>query len=319
VRLTIDGVPVYGAVSVRLEQQSYFRASRFSVTLAMGGQPLWQIADYAGLSRQSLTIEIENALFGFANLMTGQIDNVRFDCAAQTVTLNGRDLSARMIDAEIAETFVNQTASQIAAIIAERHGLDAELFPTAAMVGQYYELDHARSALQLHSRAGNEWDLLVWLAQSENFCVFVKGGTLYFGPLPALPPSLILQQDCIELTIDVSSTIPNVATVLSWNTRNKAAVTQSAGSGATTTTLVKPNLSTAQALNLANNHLAALSRHVTILEMRLPGELALMPAAPIYLSGTQSQLDQVYIIDEIIRELDAEHGFSELIRAYALN
>ncbi len=319
IRLTIGKVPVFGAVSVKLEQESYFCASRFSVTLAMGVPPLWQLADYAVLSLQTLTIEIASSPFGFVNVMTGQIDNVRIDCAAQCAVLSGRDLSARMIDTENAETFVNQTASEIATIIAGRHGLDANVVSTTAIVGQYYELDHARSALQLHSRAGNEWDLLVWLAQNENYYVSVTGTSLNFGPLQVLEPALISQQDFIELSIDVALTIPSSTKVMSWNSRNKIAVTQSAGDGTMTTTLVRPNLTSAQALDMANNHLATLARHVTVLEARLPGELDLLPGSPIYLSGTQSPLDQIYVIDGIVRELDAAHGFVETIRAYATN
>jgi hypothetical protein len=319
IRLTIGDVPVFGAVSVRLEQESYCRASRFSVTLAIGAPPLWPLADYAALSLQTVTIEIAASPFGFSNVMTGQIDNVRIDCAAQYAVLSGRDLSARMIDTENAETFVNQTASEIATIIAGRHGLDANVAPTTAIVGQYYELDHARSALQLHSRAGNEWDLLVWLAQNENYYLSVTGTSLYFGPLPVLEPALISLLDCIELSIDIALTIPRAAKVMSWNSRNKIAVTQSAGDGTMTTTLVRPNLTSAQALDMASNHLATLARHVTVLEARLPGELELLPGSPIYLTGTQSPFDQIYVIDGIVRELDLAHGFVETIRAYAAN
>jgi phage protein D len=315
----IDDLPVYGALSVRLEQAGYFRASRFCVTMAMGAPPLLEIVSYAGLSQKTITIEMASEPLGFTSLLTGQIDNVTIDCAAQCATLTGRDLSARMIDTEIAEAFVNQTASQIVAAIAGRHGLSADIAPTTAIVGQYYQLDHARSSLQLHSRAGNEWDLLVWLAQNENFYLNVTATTLYFGPLPVIDPVVIAQENCMDLSIDIALTIPAAAKVMSWNTRNKAVVMQTAGSGAVTTNLVRPNLSSTQALNLANSQLAALGRHVTVLEMRLSGELALTPGTPIYLNGTQSSLDQIYMIDEITRELDIENGFVETIRAHAVN
>jgi len=310
-------LPLAGALAARLEQAAFFRASRFSVALAMGEPPLWGIADYAALATQTITIELANSAFGFSPVMVGQIDNVSIDCGAQRVTISGRDLSARMIDAEITETFVNQTASGIAAIIAGRHGLSAEIVPTTAIAGQYYEIDHARTALATHSRTGNEWDLLVWLAQNENYVTAVTGTTLYFGPLPVLEPAVIRQQDCIALSFDRALSLPGSARVTSWNTRNKSVVTQTAGRGASVTTLVKPNLSTGTALSLATAHLAALARHATIVDIKLPGELALTPSAPIFISGTSSPLDQIYTIAELVRELDVAGGFVETIRAYA--
>jgi hypothetical protein len=316
-QITVGDMPVRGAVSVRIEQAAFFRAGRFAVSLAMGAPPLWGIADYARLSLQTLTISVATSGFGFLTLITGQIDNVVIDCAAQRATLSGRDLSARLIDTETAESFLNQTASDVAITIAGRHGLVADVVPTTAVIGQYYELDHARSALITHSRIGNEWDLLVWLAQAENYFVSVSGINLYFGPMPVISPVAIDVGDCLDVSIDIALALPNCAAVKSWNSRDKMAVTQVAGTGSSVTTLVKPNLSSAQALDLATSHLAALAQHVTILDLKLPGELNLAPGGMIYLTGTGSALDQVYVIEEIVREIDVSHGFVETIRGYA--
>lgn len=318
-RITVDDVAIFGAISVAIEQASYFRASRFCVTFALGSLPLMNISWYASLDAQIISIEFSNAAFGYTNMMTGQIDNVLIDCVASTATLSGRDLSAWMIDTEISESFVNQTASEIVASIAAKHNLKADISPTTGAVGQYYELDHARSPLQVHSRAGNEWDLLVWLAQSEGNFVAIFGQTLYFGPMPIAEPVPIFKQNCLELSIDMALTLPQSATVKSWNTRDKTALTQVVGRGANTTTLVKPNLSTRQAQDLASSHLAALSQHATLLRIKMPGELSLMPAMPIYLIGTESSLDQIYVIDEITREIDVKRGFTQTVQAYALN
>lgn len=318
-RITINDVRIYGAISVIVEQASYFRASRFCVKFAVGDAPLMNIASYALLSAQTITIELADTAFGYANMLTGQIDNVVIDCIAGTATLSGRDLSAWMIDSEISESFVNQTASEVVASIAAKHNLNTDIIPTVGAVGQYYELDHARTSLQLHSRAGNEWDLLVWLAQSEGNFLTIIGKTVYFGPIPAAVPVPIFKNNCMEITVDIALTLPQSAIVKSWNTRNKAALMQVVGSGANTTTLVKPNLSTKQAQDMARSHLAALSQHATILRLKMPGELNLMPAIPIYLSGTESSLDQLYMIEEIIREIDVDRGFVQTVHAYALN
>ena len=89
-----------------------------------------------------------------------------------------------MIDAEIAQSYVNQTASQIAGTIAVEHGLIPNITKTSRLVGQYYQRDHARTVLGLNSRVTTEWELLTTLAREEDFLVSVINGTLNFEPAP---------------------------------------------------------------------------------------------------------------------------------------
>ena len=314
VQLLIAGAPLYGAISVEIEQVAYFAADRFRVTVALG-----DAAYFTSLGLQTLTIGIAVSDDGYVTLLTGQIDNIRLDLLANTAILAGRDLSARLIDTEISETYANQTASQIATSIAARHGLTPNVTATTTPVGQYYELDHARSALSVHSRTGTEWNMLVVLAQAENFILSVTGTTLNFCPPLAGVPMLLTPQNCIGLSLDIAATLPTSTTVKSWNTRNKTVVTQTSGTSAGgSTTLIRPNLTSSQANNLAANHLSVLTQHGTILRAEIPGELALTPASPILLSGTNTTLDRTYVIDAITRSIDARNGFVETIRAHAL-
>ncbi len=311
VRVMVGDTPLAGAIALEVEQVAYFCAGRFVVTVALG-----DAAYVSSLGLQTITISVAVNAAGFAVLLSGQIDNIKIDLLENTATLSGRDLSARLIDTQISETFANQTASQIATLIAGRHGLAANVTPTVTPVGQYYELDHARSGLSLHSRNGSEWNLLSALAQAEGFGLSVTGTILNFGPPSAGVPVLLTPGGCIALSLDMATTIPSGTTVKSWNTRHKAVVTQTAGTGGAT--LVRPNLTSAQAANLAMNHLAALRRHATILKAVIPGETILTPASPILLSGTNSVLDQTYVIDAIIRSID-KNGFVETIHAHAVD
>ncbi len=315
VRVSIGDAILAGAIALEVEQVAYFAACRFVVTMPLGGDA----AFYASLGLQTITISIAVNPSGYVELLTGQIDNIRIDLAETTATLSGRDLSARLTDTEISETFANQTASQIATTIAARHGLAPNVTATVTPVGQYYELDHARSALALHSRTGTEWNMLSLLAKTENFGLSVTGTTLNFGPVGAGVPVVLAPQSCISLELDIATTIPAATTVKSWNTRNKTVVMQSAGSDSgNSTTLIRPNLTSAQASNLAANHLSVLARHGTILRAKIPGETVLTPASPILLTGTNSSLDQTYAIDAIIRSIDGRNGFAETIHAHAL-
>ena len=107
----------------------------------------------------------------------------------RTVEIDGRDLTARLLDARTQETFSNQTASQIAETLAARHGLTPNVTATQTLAGRYYAADHDRLTLGQFSRATTEWDLLTFLAAREGFEAYVSGQTLTFAPCrqPAPP------------------------------------------------------------------------------------------------------------------------------------
>jgi hypothetical protein len=317
-RLSIGGVPVPGAVSIEIESVAYFAADRFRIGFAIGAAPFATTAYFAALGMQTITIEAALSGFGYVMLLTGQIDNIQIDFSVNTATLTGRDLSAGLIDTEITETFVNQTASQIATTIAARHQLAANVTDTATPVGQYYELDHARSALGLNSRVMTEWNLLVALAQAEGFVLSVVGTTLNFGPQPPNTPVFATPQNFIDLTFDIATGLPSSATVKSWNSRNKAVVSEMQGTG-TGTTIIRPNLTAAQAQAIAANHLTTLGAHGTILIGKMPADVMLTPGMQLVLTGTDSPLDQTYTVKTISRTLQARSGFIQTIRAYATN
>jgi hypothetical protein len=314
-RLSIAGVAVPGAVSLEIESVAYFSADRFRIGFAMGAAAFTTAAYFAGLGLQTIKIEAALSGFGYVTLLTGQIDNVRIDLARNIAELCGRDLSARLIDSEISETFANQSSSQIASTIAARHQLTANVTATQTMVGQYYELDHARNALGAHSRATTEWNLLTELAALEDFVVSVTGTTLNFGPVAPGRPVFVTPRSFTALSLDVATTIPMSARVKSWNTRQKAVVSERAGSGAGTT-LIRPNLTVAQARSLATNHLATLRQHGTMLVGTMPADLTLMPGMQLVLSGTESGLDQTYDVSAVSRVLEARTGFLQTVLAF---
>ncbi len=320
VQVIIDGLIIPGAVAVDIESVGYFAADRFSVSFAMGASPLTGTDYFAGLGMQTITISVALGDGGFVGLLTGQVNNVRIDLLGNTATLAGRDLSALLIDAEIAGTYANQTSSQIAAAMASQYGLTPNVQATGTPVGQYYQLDHARSGLSGHARATTAWNLLTWLAQIEGFGLSVTGTTLNFGPIVAAASVLVTPGDCLSLTLDCATSLPGKVTVQSWNTRNKVVNAQSAGSGAGPgTTIIRPNLTDAQAASLAANHLANLALQTTVLEATMPGDLALAPGARMLLAGTGSALDQLYAVEAITRRIDARTGFTQAVRAYAVN
>ncbi len=246
----------------------------------------------------------------------GQIDHIRVDWLTNTAILTGRDLSAKLIDSEISVTYANQTASQIAVVIAEHHQFTANVTPTTTPVGQYYELDYARSALGLNSRMTTEWNLLVALAQVENYDLSVVGSTLNFGPLSPTTAVVVTPQNFTSLSLDIAAALPQSTTVQSWNSRQKTVVAETQGSGAGTT-IIRPNLTAAQAQSMAQNHLTTIGQHGTLLRGTMPLDLSLTAGASLVLSGTYSPFDQSYVVQSVSRTLHSRGGLVQVVRAFA--
>ena len=316
--VSVDGVPIPGVERLEVIHGGGFSASRFSVGFALGGAGA---AFHAGLGGSVVTIAIgldaPGAQSGGAvTLLTGQIDNVAIDFAHGESIVSGRDLAARLIDAEMTASYSNQTASDIASAYAGAAGLAAAVTSTSTPVGQYYELAHVRTGLGLHGRHPTRWDLLASLAVIEGFGLSVRGTTLNFGPVaPPVPVPLIYGQDLIDLRIDRSIPLsaPKV-TVSSWNPRAKAVFRHSHGKDGNVT-LIRPNLTQRDVDAMAQRRQADLAAQSVLVHATLPGELALMPDAVVALEGTNTALDGQYRIRAVERRVDMHHGFTEEIEA----
>jgi hypothetical protein len=316
VLVSVGGVAVPGVVALELESVGYAAADRFCVEFALGAAAFCTAAYFAGLAGRRITIAMATAGLGFATLLVGPVDNVRVDFGANLAALSGRDLTALMVDAEISVAYVNQTSSQIASAIAQLHGLTPVVTPTSTLVGQYYERDYARSALGLNARATTEWNLLVALAQAEGFDVDVAGQSLVFGPVAPVAPLAVTVNSFTRLAVDYAASLPGGATVRSWNARNKVVNQATAGAG-TAASLVRPNLSTAQAQRFAAAHLATVAGQAMVLSGVMPGDVSLLPGAVLQLSGTGSMFDADYNVVAVRRSVSAAHGFRQAVRACA--
>lgn len=315
-RVSIDGVPVPGLVELEIDAGGCFLAGRFLAAFALGAVPGFDVAYYAGLTSQNVLIEVAPDGLGYTALLIGQVDAVRIDWTSNLASIAGRDLTALLIDAEISQSFVNQTASQIAERIAGEHGLIPNVVQTTALVGQYYQLDHARTALGLNAHVTTEWELLTTLAQAEGFLVSVTGNTLNFGPTPVAAPVFITPGRLSSLSFDMITTLPGAVTVKSWNCRNKSVVTETQGAGLMAT-IIRPNQAQAQAQALAQGHLQTLGQHRLIMQARMPADTVLVPGMQLLLAGVGGALDQTYVVDAVTRRLDGRAGFVQDVRAHA--
>ncbi len=324
-RVLADGAALSGAISAQILSTSHATADRFRLSIAV--TPL-TAAIWANTNAALIDIQASLDSMSWSSLIQGNIDQMRFDPNAQRLALEGRDLSSRLIDTRVTDTFANQTASDIATAFA----LDANLLPNIAEtftpIGAYWQLEHDQITLAAHCRARSQWDLLLQFAAREGFDLWVSGTTLNFQPSTqnAVTPTTFAATDFTTLNLERSLTLARdiTVTVQSWDSRQASSVSQTASTqravGTSGNTPLKytylvPNLTAADAQNLAQRRLAELTLHERVIDAEMPGELSLAPRQQIALQGTNSSFDQTYWIDTLTRRLSFQGGFTQTLRA----
>jgi phage protein D len=346
-QLLLNGEDVSGVQEVDVCTNNHRTSGWYRASLALGSDASFTAATLSGMTGVSAEIRVGLAASGmppsaatWQNLIIGPVDDVAIDMSDGTAELTGRDLSAVLIDTLSAETFSNNTASEIAQTLALRHGLTPDVTATSTPVGRYYQDGYALSSLYQSSTTVTEWDLLCMLAQTEGYDLLVQNQNLIFAPplaatLPAVwywQPGGTQNSTMMSLRLERSLALARdiIVTVQSWNSRQQSMVTQTVRSSAnalaasptrnaqpqaTTYVVVRPNLSAQDALALATQTLADLSRHERVVTAQMPGELELAPRSQVSLQGTQTEFDQTYVVDEIIRRVSMQNGFVQTVRA----
>jgi phage protein D len=327
----LNGTPLPGVFAAEITSNNHFAADRFSVRAAFAPTDL---ASYVDTPDLLLDLRVTLDAAPSTSLLMGAVDRLDLDPIGGTVHFAGRDLSAQLIEARTHETFANQTSSEIATLLAGRHGLSASVQATTTPVGRYWELEHDSITLDQFSRSRSEWDLLVVLAGHEGFDVWVAGTTLYFQRVAqSTTPATTLRSittlngtpNVTSLRLERALTLARdiQVTVKSWNSRQQTAFSQTASATGGTNRSSKmlnyiyvvPNLTAADALNLAQRRLAEISSHERIVVAEMPGDLVLTPRQLLGVEGTGTGFDQTYVIDEVERRFDLHDGFTQRIRA----
>lgn len=331
-QVLINGEPVAGVIEAEVISNSYYCADTFSISLASQGgnaisKMLWNSSPY-------ILVDVQFSLDGstFVSLIQGVADSILAEPILGTVRLEGRDFSAALIEARTQETFSNRTSSEIAVILAERHGLTPLVTPTTTAVGRYYQDQHDSITLSQFSRATTEWDLLVFLSRREGFDVFVEGSALFFQPSASNTslPIVIQPSDLISLQLRRSLTLAQQieVTVKSWSSWQQTAFVQTVGTSgsgldvgaqgsgsARSYVFVRPNLTPDQALRFAQQRLEELTAHERVVSFSMPGELTLTARGMVELAGTGTDFDQSYLVETIERRFQRRCGFIQRVRA----
>ena len=335
--VTINGSTFAGIESAEITTTNTFQASTWQVEASVSKNPNYNLAWWDKQTQVQVKIFIGYGTAQPTRLLTGNVDFYSFSLEKNRITISGRDMTALLIDTKTADSYTNQTASEIATIIAQKHGLTPAVTATSTPVGTYYASNHTHTASGSLSRATTEWDMLVYLAQQVGFDVFVDDMTLYFQPpaTASTPPYLVpwsvgpdgVPNAPIEnLTLEHNLMMaPGVSvTIISWNSQTNqrvAATAKTPGYGGSASGNTQdyvypvPNLTPAAAQTAANQRLNDITRHLRTITYDAPGDTILMPRSLIQLVGTDSRFDTLYFPDRIQRKISQKGGFTMNVTA----
>jgi phage protein D len=330
-------------VSFEVQNNRFFTADSFNVVLALverdpeRGLPFWSDQGADGNMQVELFASLSDEQQPDQSLLAGRVDELRLDLARRTVTLIGRDHTADLIEAKIAEKFQNQTASQIVETLASRYGLTARATATSTLAGTYYKHEHAN--LNDETTA---WNLITYLAEREGFDAYVKGKELYFGPPPEAgkAPVWVLQYEpsegegsvarapatSIQFTRGLTASREVVVKVISWGRTKKKAITgtsRSQRSARTTTgqfaraathTFRVAGLDQEQADREAERLHREITRNMRSFDAEIPGDPRLGIDTIVRVRGTGGSFDADYHLDELIRGFSRTQGLEMRLR-----
>ena len=340
-RLVVSGSVISGCQSFEVSVNNLGQAATFFVQVAdetdaseVGVQ--WRDNDVIDISIQVgfIPLGLSESAVDWQELISGRVDRIRLDPVTGTIILEGRDYAARLLDLPVTENFLNYTSSEIAVQLAQRCGLSAVVDRTPSIIGQYYQIEHARIALSRFSKFSTAWDLLSNLAQIEGFDLWVQGSSLFFRPSTyrgstvhtisfqpssqiSASPSVNVSSLTLERSLALAGGIP--VSVLSWNSRQRRRVSarSDSASGALSASInvVRPNLLQDAAQMLANGIYGQTSGHERRLIATMPADLTLSPRDGILLTGVGSSWDGTYRVDSIDREMTLAGGFVQRLSA----
>lgn len=332
-KLLIDGKEVAGFVGFESISNSYYQADTFTASIALWAQPKGKGIDYwAGVDKAR--VEIRAGDGDLETVFVGEADGVMIDPITGRIELDGRDLSGEMVDTRATDKFLNLRTHRVAERIGKKRGLKVVAPQSKTIVGTLFGDDTTEITARY-----SEWELMTFLAQREGRELYVEGDTLYYIPKresgrPALEivmprpgePSLFTQfrfERNLILARDITVRVVSYDYLTGDTVKKTAKAKHKGPSGKKSTargqrsTYIRtyPNLSPEQAAARAQAELEDLSKHEVRVFFGGPAGRGLHPQDKIRVSGSSSAFDQDYYVDEIIRTLSIDEGYTWAVRA----
>lgn len=335
--LTINDEAIPGLLDVEIDSNNFYAADTFRATVSLGGanRP-WSF--WTGNDEMRVRVSVELDGEGPKTLFIGLVDNVVSDPVNNLISIDGRDLTAALIDNRTTEKWMNFRSHRVVEVLAKKHGLKAVTTQSKNRVGSFFGDEDA----SIKSTA-TQWDLISYLAQQEGRRLFVEGDTLYWvdpKDVPQRPYPLVWsgypatiatsRAQVTELRFERNLTLAGDVEVVvqSYNAEDGETFTKKAkvrhrrrnGRGrrrGETQTFVRtiPNLTPERAQQRAQSLLREISQHEVRLFFSAPADNDLSPTSVVRVSGTGTDYDQDYYPDSIVRVWSWDQGYVMRVRA----
>lgn len=347
-RCLLNGIEV-PFVSFDVDNNAMNAADSFSLTLAVSALPKEMGLMQWWAEQTTIKVELSASIITASGtdtkqLVIGNADHLTYHPARFEITLEGRDFTGLLIDYKsTGETYKNNFASDIATIIAKRHGLNPIVTASKYRFGSMMLADVAHLTGEQ-----TDWDLLCNIAGFINYRVYVDGYDLHFEPMPADPTEKTADQYVIryvpkgtfaypqanvsdDLLFDRALSITKGLTVevMSWQIKKKSErqFTASYPSSASGTKvgsiqsrtqvyrIIRPGLTQEAAMKLAQSTYQEISKHEMKMRCSTGGDNILDSKMMIRIEGTNSSFDQLYYCDSVRRSLSWNGGYTMSISA----
>ncbi|MBM2884108.1 hypothetical protein JFK97_06860 [Chromobacterium phragmitis] len=340
-RFLLNGIEV-PFVSVDVDSNAFNSADTFTAVLPLSAMPPGMDLQSWWTDQTDITVDvsvgmINRSMTDWQTLITGQVDRVRYSPARFEIHLEGRDFTAGLIDAKTSEKFANHTTSEVATLLAQRHGLKPVVTPTKTSVGGIYKWDHTHV-----SSESTEWDILGYFAGIDGFQVYVSGKELHYEPAldPATADQYVIRWrdpgvipypvanvcDDIEFERDLTLAKGVVVHVRSWHkgkvvdasypiSRPRGVTPGNSAPKRQIYNIVRSGLDHQAALQLAQQLHKQITRHEMKFSCSMPGDNVLMPNTIVRVEGTASGFDQLYYVESVRRSLSFETGYTMTLQA----
>ena len=264
------------------------------------------------------------------------------------LTIRGRDYSGQLQDSQMSQQFIGNdlsASSLIPQIVAKVPQLSVDMSAATDGIADVYNNQGGRLFLNR-----SPWDVITSLADHEGYQVRMKGRTVVVkpnGPPDASNPYQIyyipenrdpnnyqpVQSNCVTLRLARALNIakgvdvfvqaydsatgqrPSRKVAKVRNGRRAARNAASQAQTPTTATLNRPGMNPAQTQQHANakgSQVAQLERDI---EFQIAGDPTLTADRAIALSGTGTEFDQSYFVNQIDHRLSVEGGYAMEVRA----
>jgi phage protein D len=259
-------------------------------------------------------------------MITGQADEIDIDFVSRTVTVTGRDKSAKLSEKRRNQKFNNQKASDIVSQIASDNGLTPVIDTTDDDAGKEYNQDTAHLALN-----ATDFETLSALAEREGCRWYVQGDELHFEPkdidgdvyeIHYRPPSEFEYMSANFVSLKAKRNLRASKTakvkVKSWHPKDAKTYEheeEAAGGGSEALEYQHqiPMLDQAQCEKVAKSKLKDVIRHEMSITVNMPGDLDIDVTQKILLTGTETAFDQEYAIDHIEFSIHDDGAFDMTI------